>query len=97
MQAKSGDNMVTFDITTGAAAAQAVIDGAEKPKEEVKEEAKTAPPAPVKKKLNRHDFIFKDKKGETLIKRPGDINGIDFVIKNLEDCKVYLLDHIAQL
>ena len=57
-----------------------------------------APPAPPKKKkLNRHDFIFKDKKGETLIKRPGDINGIDFVIKNLEDCKVYLLDNIAQL
>ena len=29
-----------------------------------------------KKKLNKEDYTFKDKEGETLIKNPGDINGI---------------------
>ena len=33
---------------------------------------------PVKKKLNRADYMFVDKTGEELIKRPGDINGLDF-------------------
>ncbi len=37
----------------------------------------------TKKKLNKADFMFKMKKGETLIKNPGDINGIDFMIKDL--------------
>lgn len=48
-----------------------------------------------KKKLNKADFMFKDKTGEELIKKPGDINGIDFMIRNLTDCTVYLLDHTA--
>jgi protein XRP2 len=51
----------------------------------------------TKKKLNKADFMFKGKIGETLIKKPGDINGIDFMIKDLEDCKVYILDHTAQI
>jgi len=55
----------------------------------------TAPPK--KKKLNKADFTFKDKKSETLIKRPGDINGIEFMIKDLEGCTVILLDHSAQI
>ncbi len=50
-----------------------------------------------KKKLNRADFMFKDKSGETLIKKPGDINGIDFAINNLQDCEVQILDHTAQV
>jgi hypothetical protein len=33
-----------------------------------------------KKKLNRADFMFSNKEGEELIKKPGDINGIDFKI-----------------
>jgi protein XRP2 len=48
-----------------------------------------------KKKLNRADFQFVDKTGEELIKRPGDINGIEFKLVNLKDCTVYLLDHMA--
>lgn len=48
-----------------------------------------------KKKLNKADFMFKSLVGEVLVKRPGDINGIDFMIKDLEDCVVVLLDHIA--
>jgi len=38
------------------------------------------------KKLNRADFMFQNKEGEELIKKPGDINGIDFKIQNLTDC-----------
>ena len=58
-----------------------------------------APPAKIgqKKKLNKEDFMFRQKKGELLVKRPGDINGIDFMIKDLEDCTVVLLDHTAQI
>ena len=67
----------------------------EAPKEEPKTEAASAPPK--KKKLNRADYTFKDKKGEVLVKNSGDINGLQFFIKDLEDCTVVLLDHIAQL
>jgi len=28
---------------------------------------------------------------------PGDINGIDFMIKDLDNCIVFLLDHTAQV
>ena len=49
------------------------------------------------KKLNRFDYIFQNKKGETLIKKPGDINGIDFYMANLENCEVFLMDHTAQV
>jgi len=49
----------------------------------------------AKKKLNRADYMFKDKTGEELIKRPGDVNGLDFAIRDLKDCTVYLLDHTA--
>lgn len=50
-----------------------------------------------KKKLNREDFMFKDKTGEELIKMPGQVNGLDFQIRNLTDCTVYLLDTTAQV
>ena len=51
----------------------------------------------MSKKRNRQDFIFEKKKGETLIKKPGDLNGSDFCIMNLEDCDVYIMDHSAQV
>jgi protein XRP2 len=60
-------------------------------------EVKPQPTFGKKKKLNKADFMFKDITGETLIKRPGDINGIDFMIKDLKDCDVWLLDHTAQI
>jgi len=50
-----------------------------------------------KKKLNREDFMFKDKTGEELIKKPGQVNGLDFQIRNLTDCQVYLMDTTAQV
>jgi hypothetical protein len=36
--------------------------------------------------------MFTDKKNETLIKKYGEIEGFNFKIRNLENCKVYLLD-----
>lgn len=39
--------------------------------------------------------MFKGKSGEILVKRAGDINGIEFKIQDLQDCKVFLLDHTA--
>lgn len=50
-----------------------------------------------KKKLNREDFMFKDKTGEELVKKPGQVNGLDFQIRNLTDCKVFLMDTTAQV
>ena len=49
----------------------------------------------AKKKLNRLDYMFADKTGEELIKRPGQVNGLYFHIRNLTDCTVYLLDTTA--
>lgn len=51
----------------------------------------------TKPKLNKADYMFKDRTGEILIKNPGDINGIDFMIRSLTDCTVYLLDWTAQV
>ena len=53
--------------------------------------------APQKKKFNRADYMFKERSGETLIKRPGEIDGKAFIIGNLTDCKVYLYDQSAQV
>ena len=47
--------------------------------------------------MNRADYMFADKTGEELVKRPGQVNGLDFQIRNLTDCKVYLMDTTAQV
>jgi protein XRP2 len=51
----------------------------------------------TKKKLNKADYMFKDRTGEELVKKPGEINGIDFMIRSLTDCTVYIMDHTAQV
>ncbi len=51
----------------------------------------------TKKKLNKKDFIFKNISEKTLIKLPGQINGIDFCLSNLNNCEVYLMDRMAQI
>ena len=48
-----------------------------------------------KPKLNKADFMFKSLQNEVCVKKPGDINGIDFMIKDLDGCTVVLLDHTA--
>jgi protein XRP2 len=49
-------------------------------------------PASGAKKLDPKDFIFQDRKGETLVKSPGTIDGQQFVLDTCEDCQIYLLD-----
>ncbi len=50
-----------------------------------------------KKKLNRADYMFASKKNETLTKKPWDVNGLDFRIKDLDECVVQLFYGTAQL
>ena len=38
-----------------------------------------------------------NKNKEILVKLPGDVNGIDFKIKDLVDCTVFILDYTAQV
>lgn len=59
-------------------------------------EAAGGTPAP-KKKFNRADYMFANKKGEKLVKTPGQVDGKAFNIRFLEDCEVYLFDHSAQV
>lgn len=50
-----------------------------------------------KKKINKADYEFRERQGETLIKKPGEIDGLAFRIMDLSDCTVGLYDHIAQV
>lgn len=50
-----------------------------------------------KKKLNKKDFRFRKVENETLVKKPGQINGIDFNCRFLKNCTVYLCDVIAAI
>ena len=45
-----------------------------------------------KPKIDRTKYMLTDKKNEVLIKKQGEIEGFNFKIRNLENCKVYLLD-----
>ena len=38
-------------------------------------------------------YSFSDKKGEKLVKKPGEISGQGFTFRNLVDCEMLLLDH----
>jgi protein XRP2 len=49
------------------------------------------------KKLDPSDFMFCERKGEKLVKKPGEIGGQQFILEDLEDCEVLLLDHCAQV
>ena len=49
----------------------------------------------TKKKLNRADYMFSNKTKETLIKKPGDIDGLDFAIRYLDGCNVSVYDVTA--
>ncbi|XP_063956961.1 protein XRP2-like [Lytechinus pictus] len=50
-----------------------------------------------REKLDIKDFTFADLKGEEVGKVPGKINGQRFIIKNCEDCTIYLFDHMATI
>lgn len=49
------------------------------------------------KKALREKLTMKDATGEDLWRKPGEIDGKDFAIKNLVDCNVYVLDHTSQV
>jgi len=51
----------------------------------------------TQKKLNKADYEFRQRNGETLTKNPGEINGQAFRVMDLSDCTVQLFDHIAQV
>jgi len=48
-----------------------------------------------KQKLNREDYQFRKKTDEELIKLPGSLNGLDFLISNCENCTIWICDHSA--
>jgi protein XRP2 len=58
---------------------------------------KIEPVMAKKKKLNKEDYMFKSQKDATLVKVPGDIDGISFMIKDLDNCVIILMDHTADI
>jgi len=42
-------------------------------------------------------YTFKNKKGETLVKKPGEIDGQPFNLEHLDNCEVRLMDHSDQI
>jgi hypothetical protein len=58
----------------------------------------TAPTAAVPtKKLDPKDFIFSQRQSELLERTQGQIAGQQFILEELTDCEVLLLDHSAQV
>lgn len=51
----------------------------------------------AKKKLNRADFMFNQVTGQTLVKKPGDIDGVQFAIRYLTDCHASVFDYTGQV
>lgn len=51
----------------------------------------------LRKQIDPRDFTIENKNGEVVYKMPGSINGMQFIIQNLENCTVYLFDHVAQI
>lgn len=50
-----------------------------------------------KKKLNRADYMFNQLNGVTCVKKPGDIDGIQFAIRYLDGCDASLYDWTSQV
>ena len=46
-------------------------------------------------KLNVADFMMSKRRGEVLLKLPGELNGQQFIIEECEDCDIFLLDWSA--
>lgn len=46
----------------------------------------------VKPKIDRTKYMFTDRTDQVLLKKLGEIEGFNFKIRNLNNCKVYLLD-----
>ena len=48
-----------------------------------------------KAKIDKSNYIFKSETGELFVKKAGEVNGVQFMIKDLENCDVVILDHTA--
>lgn len=53
--------------------------------------------APAKKKVNRKDYMFNQLNGETVRKTPGQVDGLGFAIRYLENCHASLFDWSSQV
>lgn len=51
----------------------------------------------AKPKLDPADFVFSGRKGEALVREPGQIQGQQFIVEECDDCDIFLLDHSAQV
>jgi hypothetical protein len=49
------------------------------------------------KKLDPKDFMFSQRQSESLVRTQGQIGGQQFILEELSDCEVLLLDHSAQV
>lgn len=49
------------------------------------------------KQALREKLTMKQKKGEVLWRKPGELDGKAFAINDLDDCTVYVLDHTSQV
>lgn len=54
------------------------------PDEQKKEEEAKVYSWDVRKKVDPKDFTIENKNGETIVRLPGTINGMQFIIQNLE-------------
>jgi hypothetical protein len=48
-------------------------------------------------KALREKLTMKNKQGQDLWRKPGEINGKDFAINDIDDCNVYILDNTSQV
>jgi hypothetical protein len=46
----------------------------------------------TKPKIDRTKYIIQDKKNETIIRKEGEIAGLNFKLRNLDNCTIYLHD-----
>ncbi|CAF0871134.1 unnamed protein product [Brachionus calyciflorus] len=51
----------------------------------------------VRERVDPKDYMIENKQNDVFIKLPGSINGMQFIIQNLENCVVYLFDNVAQV
>ncbi len=51
----------------------------------------------TRKKIDPKDFMLENRNSEVIVKLPGSVDGMQFIIQNLANCTVFLFDHIAQI
>lgn len=50
----------------------------------------------MRKQIDPKDFMLDSKNGEVIIRMPGSINGMQFIIQNLEVSKYINMTHLNQ-